>query len=63
MTSIPSLTLTSFPGSLLPGNEAGLRQCCRAIIFFRCANDSARVTAMLNPKKSHGVGGSHRGRI
>ena len=52
MTSIPSLTLTSFPGSLLPGNEAGLR----------CANVSARVTTMLNPKKSHGVGESHRGR-
>ena len=58
MTSILSLTPTSFPGSLLPGNEAGLRQCCRAVIFFRCANVSARVTTMLNPKKSHGVGGS-----
>ena len=62
MTSIPRLTLTSFPGSLLPGDEAGLRQCSRAIIYFRCANVSARVTTMLNPKKSHGVGESHRGR-
>ena len=62
MTSIPSLTLTSFPGSLLPGNEAGLRQCIRAIIFFRCANVSARVTTMLNSRKGHGVGEGHRGR-
>ena len=60
MTSIPSLTPTSFPGSLLPGNEAGLRQCCRAIIFFRCANVSARVTTMLNSK--NGIGEGHRGR-
>ena len=55
MTSIPSLTPTSFPGSLLPGNEAGLRQC-------RCANVFARVTTVLNPKKSHGVGESYSGR-
>ena len=24
--------------------------------FFRCANVSARVTTLLNPKKSHGAG-------
>ena len=56
MTSILSLTPISFPGSLLPGNEAGLRQCCHVVIFFRCANVSARVTTLLNPKKSHGAG-------